>query len=70
MINDKKDYGIEILRRENSNLKKAIDKLEKEKLECIKLMKNQIKVQIVLLSWVLDIILKNILKFICLVNVY
>ncbi len=50
MINDKKDYGIEILRRENSNVKKAIDKLEKEKLECIKLMKNQIKVQIVLLS--------------------
>ena len=69
MINDKKDYGIEILRRENSNLTKAIDKLEKEKLECLKVMKNQIKVQIVLLSWVLDIILKNILKFICLVNI-
>ena len=35
---------------EGNYYKTPIDKLEKEKLECIKLMKNQIKVQIVLLS--------------------
>ena len=41
MDNDRKDNEIEILRRENSNLKKAIDKLEKEKLEFEKKKKEE-----------------------------
>ena len=41
MDNDRKDNEIEILRRENSNLKKTIDKLEKEKLEFEKKKKEE-----------------------------
>ena len=41
MDNDRKDNEIEILRRENSNLKKAIDKLEKEKLQFEKKKKEE-----------------------------